>query len=134
MELPLLSAQLQDCYNAATVANSDDLTVSHPVVGQAYVACADDKLWYRAQALGEECVCLLYSCSKGVVNCCKQLSCDPCKDTTSQQLIAETREQTWDDKRCLPLYYRSSRRRTSGDTLCGFRQQKSCASERFEED
>ncbi|TWW80400.1 RING finger protein 17, partial [Takifugu flavidus] len=52
MELLLLSAQLQDCYNAATVANADDLTVCHPVVGQAYVACADDRLWYRAQALG----------------------------------------------------------------------------------
>lgn len=59
MELPLLSAQLQDCYNAATVADADDLKVYHPVVGQAYVACADDRLWYRAQALGEECMCII---------------------------------------------------------------------------
>lgn len=59
MELLLLSAQLQDCYNAATVADdADNLTVYHPVVGQAYVARADDKLWYRAQALGEDCKCL----------------------------------------------------------------------------
>lgn len=58
MELLLLSAQLQDCYNAATVADADDYTVYHPVVGQAYVACAEDKLWYRARALGEECVCV----------------------------------------------------------------------------
>lgn len=87
MELLLLSAQLQDCYNAATVANADDLTVCHPVVGQAYVACADDRLWYRAQALGEDCMCPYYIVVVTV-------SCDPCKDMISQELIAEKREQT----------------------------------------
>lgn len=131
MELLLLSAQLQDCYNAATVANADDLTVYQPVVGQAYVACADDRLWYRAQALGEDCMCLLYSCSNCSVNCCMQLSCDSCEDMRLKEL--EKREQTLMTKG-IYLFIRSSRRRTSGDTLCGFRQQKSCASERFEED
>lgn len=53
MELTLLSAQLQDYYNAATVTDADDLMVYCPVIGQAYVACADDDLWYRVQAIGE---------------------------------------------------------------------------------
>lgn len=61
MVLAMLSAQLQDCYNAAAVADADALTVRCPVIGQAYVACADDKLWYRAQVLGEELRCLRYT-------------------------------------------------------------------------
>ncbi|KAM8749037.1 RING finger protein 17 isoform 2-T3 [Acanthopagrus schlegelii] len=51
MESMLLSAKLQDCYNA-TVAGGDDLRVYCPVIGQAYVARYDDKLWYRAQVIG----------------------------------------------------------------------------------
>nr|XP_046259663.1 RING finger protein 17 isoform X1 [Scatophagus argus] len=52
MESLLLSAKLQDCYNAATVAGQDDLSVYCPVIGQAYVARYEDKLWYRAQVIG----------------------------------------------------------------------------------
>ncbi|KAM9347789.1 LOW QUALITY PROTEIN: RING finger protein 17 [Symphorus nematophorus] len=52
MESLLLSAKLQDCYNASTVAGEDDLNVYCPVLGQAYVARFDDKLWYRAQVIG----------------------------------------------------------------------------------
>lgn len=63
MELQLLSAQLQDCYNAATVSDLDDLKVYCPVIGQAYIACADDNLWYRAQASGEEFMYLHYACT-----------------------------------------------------------------------
>lgn len=65
MELALLSAQLQDCYNAATVADADDLMVYCPVIGQAYVACADDDLWYRVQVVGEG---RRYTCCIVVVN------------------------------------------------------------------
>lgn len=58
MESVLLSAKLQDCYNA-TVAGGDDLRVYCPVIGQAYVARYDDKLWYRAQVIGEDvCICM----------------------------------------------------------------------------
>lgn len=66
MELALLSAQLQDCYNA-TVADADNLMVYCPVIGQAYVACADDDLWYRVQVVGEG-VCTF--CYIVVVNAC----------------------------------------------------------------
>uniref|UniRef100_A0A4W6DQE7 Ring finger protein 17 n=1 Tax=Lates calcarifer TaxID=8187 RepID=A0A4W6DQE7_LATCA len=52
MESLLLSAKLQDCYNATTVAGEDDLTIYCPVIGQACVARFDDKLWYRAQVIG----------------------------------------------------------------------------------
>lgn len=65
MELQLLSAQLQDCYNAATVSDLDDHKVYCPIIGHAYIACADDNLWYRAQTLGEEFMYLHYI---GVVN------------------------------------------------------------------
>lgn len=59
MESLLLSAKLQDCYNATTVAGEDDLNVYCPVIGQAYVARYDDKLWYRAQVIGEGlCMCI----------------------------------------------------------------------------
>ena len=58
MESVLLSAKLQDCYNA-TAAGVDDLRVYCPVIGQAYVARYDDKLWYRAQVIGEDvCFCM----------------------------------------------------------------------------
>lgn len=60
MELTLLSAQLQDCYNAAT--NAANLTVYCPVIGQAYVARDDDKLWHRAQVISEG----LFSCNNCV--------------------------------------------------------------------
>eukprot|EP00064_Thunnus_orientalis_P004775 superscaffoldBa00000447_g4787 len=52
MESLLLSAKLQDCYNATTVAGDDDLSVYCPVIGQACVARFEDKLWYRAQVIG----------------------------------------------------------------------------------
>ncbi|CAG08247.1 unnamed protein product [Tetraodon nigroviridis] len=52
MELALLSVQLQECYNAAAVTGADDLVVYCPVIGQAYVACADDQLWHRVQVIG----------------------------------------------------------------------------------
>ncbi|XP_071337551.1 RING finger protein 17 [Trachinotus anak] len=52
MESLLLSAKLQDCYNATTVAGQDDLCIYCPVIGQACVARYDDKLWYRAQVIG----------------------------------------------------------------------------------
>lgn len=67
MEFTLLSAQLQDCYNAASVTDADDLMVYCPVIGQAYVACADDDLWYRVQVIGEGRV---YLCCIVVVNAC----------------------------------------------------------------
>lgn len=53
MDLTLLSAQLQDCYNAATVTDAGDLMVYCPVIGQAYVARADDELWHRVQVIGK---------------------------------------------------------------------------------
>uniref|UniRef100_A0A3Q3XBP1 Tudor domain-containing protein n=1 Tax=Mola mola TaxID=94237 RepID=A0A3Q3XBP1_MOLML len=52
MESLLLSAKLQDSYNTLTVAEDDNLQVYCPVIGQAYVALYDDKLWYRAQVIG----------------------------------------------------------------------------------
>ncbi|XP_034549440.1 RING finger protein 17 isoform X2 [Notolabrus celidotus] len=52
MESLLLSAKLQECYNATTVAEGDDLKVYCPVIEQAYVARYEDKLWYRAQVIG----------------------------------------------------------------------------------
>ena len=53
MESLLLSVKLQDCYNATSVAGQDDLNIYCPSIGQACVACYDDKLWYRAQVMGE---------------------------------------------------------------------------------
>ena len=53
MALTVLSAQLQHCYNAATVTDADKLMVNCPVIGQAYVARADDDLWYRVQVIGD---------------------------------------------------------------------------------
>ncbi|XP_075334657.1 RING finger protein 17 [Odontesthes bonariensis] len=52
METALLSAKLQDCYNAPTVFGEDELRVYCPVIGQACVARFEDKLWYRAQVIG----------------------------------------------------------------------------------
>ncbi|KAM6978397.1 RING finger protein 17 [Tautogolabrus adspersus] len=52
MESLLLSAKLQECYNATTVSEEDDLKVYCPVIEQAYVARFEDKLWYRAQVIG----------------------------------------------------------------------------------
>ncbi|MEQ2234971.1 hypothetical protein ILYODFUR_036878, partial [Ilyodon furcidens] len=49
MESLLLSAKLQDCYNALT---EDKLRVYCPVIGQACVARFEDELWYRAQVIG----------------------------------------------------------------------------------
>lgn len=67
MELELLSAQLQECYNAAAMTDADELTVYCPVIGQAYVACADDHLWHRVQVIGEGRMYLHYIV---VVNAC----------------------------------------------------------------
>lgn len=50
MESMLLSAKLQECYNAA---GQEDLCIYCPVIGEACVARYDDKLWYRAQVIGE---------------------------------------------------------------------------------
>lgn len=61
MDLALLSAQLQYCYNAAAVTDADDLMVYCPVIGQAYVACGDDNLWYRVQVIGESRI-VVHSC------------------------------------------------------------------------
>lgn len=52
MESLLLSAKLQDTYNTLTEAEDDKLRVYCPVIGQACVALYD-KLWYRAQVIGE---------------------------------------------------------------------------------
>uniref|UniRef100_A0A3Q3FIY2 Ring finger protein 17 n=1 Tax=Labrus bergylta TaxID=56723 RepID=A0A3Q3FIY2_9LABR len=52
MEFFLLSAKLQECYNASTVSEEDDLKVYCPVIEQAYVARFEDKRWYRAQVVG----------------------------------------------------------------------------------
>ena len=57
METLLLSAKLQDCYNAQTVFGEDELKVYCPVIGQACIARFEDKLWYRAQVIGGD-VCL----------------------------------------------------------------------------
>lgn len=56
MESFLLSAKLQDCYNATS--GEDDLTIYCPVIGQACVARYGDMSWYRAQVIGEGCVCM----------------------------------------------------------------------------
>ncbi|KAM7406894.1 hypothetical protein PAMA_002879 [Pampus argenteus] len=53
MQSMLLSAKLQDCYNATTVSGEDDLRIYCPVIGQACVARYDDNLWYRAQIIGK---------------------------------------------------------------------------------
>ncbi|KAM7380101.1 hypothetical protein PAMP_003418 [Pampus punctatissimus] len=52
MQSLLLSAKLQDCYNATTMSGKDDLRIYCPVIGQACVARYDDNLWYRAQIIG----------------------------------------------------------------------------------
>ncbi|XP_026232525.1 RING finger protein 17 isoform X2 [Anabas testudineus] len=52
MESLLLSAKLQDCYNATATTGEDELNIYCPVIGQACVALYDDKLWYRAQVIG----------------------------------------------------------------------------------
>ncbi|XP_074513953.1 RING finger protein 17 [Sebastes fasciatus] len=52
MEFVLLSAKLQDCYDATTVTGEDDLNIYCPVIEQACVARYEDKLWYRAQVIG----------------------------------------------------------------------------------
>ncbi|KAG7240408.1 hypothetical protein INR49_026979 [Caranx melampygus] len=49
MESVLLSAKLQECYNAT---EQEDLCIYCPVIGEACVARYDDKLWYRAQIIG----------------------------------------------------------------------------------
>uniref|UniRef100_A0A3B3Z2J9 Tudor domain-containing protein n=1 Tax=Poecilia mexicana TaxID=48701 RepID=A0A3B3Z2J9_9TELE len=48
MESLLLSAKLQDYYNAL---KDDEFRVYCPVIGQACVARFEDKLWYRAQVI-----------------------------------------------------------------------------------
>ncbi|XP_040913538.1 RING finger protein 17 [Toxotes jaculatrix] len=53
MEFLLLSAKLQDHYSETTVAGQDDLNIYCPVIGQACVARYDNKLWYRAEIIGE---------------------------------------------------------------------------------
>ncbi|KAI3356062.1 hypothetical protein L3Q82_017326 [Scortum barcoo] len=52
MESLLLSAKLQECYNATEVAGGDELDIYCPAIGQACVARFDDKLWYRALVIG----------------------------------------------------------------------------------
>ncbi|XP_061660297.1 LOW QUALITY PROTEIN: RING finger protein 17 [Syngnathoides biaculeatus] len=49
MELSLLKAKLQECYNGK---NGEDLMVYCPVIGQACVACFDDNTWYRVEVMG----------------------------------------------------------------------------------
>ncbi|KAK2905757.1 hypothetical protein Q8A73_009700 [Channa argus] len=51
MESLLLSAKLQDCYNAANVCGEEDFNIYCPVIGQACVARYEN-LWYRAQVIG----------------------------------------------------------------------------------
>lgn len=51
MESLLLSAKLQECYNA-TAMSGEDLNIYCPVIGQACVA-RYDKLWYRAEVTGK---------------------------------------------------------------------------------
>ncbi|XP_061580277.1 RING finger protein 17 [Cololabis saira] len=50
MESLLLSAKLQDCYNAPTSSREDELTVYCPVLGQACIALFED-VWYRAKVI-----------------------------------------------------------------------------------
>ncbi|XP_054643204.1 RING finger protein 17 [Dunckerocampus dactyliophorus] len=52
MESLLLSAKLQDCYNAKVTAGDDDLVIYCPVIGQACVARFEDNSWYRAEVIG----------------------------------------------------------------------------------
>ncbi|XP_071779829.2 RING finger protein 17 [Centroberyx gerrardi] len=53
IEFLLLTAKLQDCYNAMAVGGGDgDLHLYCPVIGQACVARFDDKFWYRGQVIG----------------------------------------------------------------------------------
>ncbi|XP_041857081.1 RING finger protein 17 isoform X2 [Melanotaenia boesemani] len=52
MESLLLSAKLQDCYNATHMYGEEELRVYCPVIGQACAARFEDKLWYRAQVIG----------------------------------------------------------------------------------
>ncbi|XP_034417580.1 RING finger protein 17 [Cyclopterus lumpus] len=53
MEFVLLSAKIQDCYNATRMTGEDDdLRIYCPVIEQACVALYEDKLWYRAQVIG----------------------------------------------------------------------------------
>ncbi|XP_074550284.1 RING finger protein 17 [Halichoeres trimaculatus] len=54
MEFSLLSAKLQECYNATTVAKGEDLRVYCPVIEQAYVARCQNNLWHRAQVIGHQ--------------------------------------------------------------------------------
>ncbi|KAM9342298.1 RING finger protein 17 [Pholidichthys leucotaenia] len=51
MESFLLSAKLQDVYNAASVLAEDELSIYCPASGQACVALFEG-LWYRAQIIG----------------------------------------------------------------------------------
>lgn len=58
MESLLLSAKLQDFYSASTCSGDDELNIFCPVIGQACVARFEDKLWYRAQVIGNGvCAC-----------------------------------------------------------------------------
>lgn len=111
MEFLLLSAKLQDCYNALRVAGEDDLSIYCPVVGQAYVAHYD-KFWYRAQVIGGS----FYICTF-IFQCSSQSRAGVMKS-----LIV-----------CVSLC-RSSRRQKSGGMLRRLWQQEHCASHRFEED
>ncbi|KAK1902766.1 RING finger protein 17, partial [Dissostichus eleginoides] len=52
MESLLLFAKLQDCYNATTMAGDEDFNIYCPVMEQACVARFKDKLWFRAQIIG----------------------------------------------------------------------------------
>lgn len=54
MESLLLSARLQDCYNAPDVFEDEELKVYCPEIGQPCVARFEENLWYRAQVIGEE--------------------------------------------------------------------------------
>uniref|UniRef100_A0A3B3BSJ7 Tudor domain-containing protein n=1 Tax=Oryzias melastigma TaxID=30732 RepID=A0A3B3BSJ7_ORYME len=52
MESLLLSARLQDCYNAPDVLEDEELKVYCPEIGQPCVARFEENLWYRAQVIG----------------------------------------------------------------------------------
>ncbi|KAF6717026.1 RING finger protein 17 [Oryzias melastigma] len=52
MESLLLSARLQDCYNAPDVFEDEELKVYCPEIGQPCVARFEENLWYRAQVIG----------------------------------------------------------------------------------
>lgn len=51
MESLLLSAKLQDYYNAL---KDEEFQVYCPAIGQACVARFEDKLWYRAQVISKD--------------------------------------------------------------------------------